>query len=502
MAAELDARLASAFGVELDTSAWLPDDDAEPGELLRAAEQIGRAIADRGASARPVAAREWVALPARPGAAPHERVAAIERQLAWARAAGASWDGIEFHVDAGGNASVRTSRRLASGAPILTIPRRLMIVDDELTASTSPALPGEAALPNGSAVRSTIRDPRDALATWLPLEAREPASRWRAYLDALPAQLDELPMFHDAADLAALAGTAAHAIAVEENHDVHDSYARLPADLRARLSLADFAWGCALVRSRGFHAPGTFEHRIALIPLVEMFNHGLGDTTWSYDPVDARFVVSTERELAADDEVRFPYGARSNTQLFADYGFALPSNPADEAGLLFERAADPVHEVAAHLLWQLPLGVPARVRVARSLDHRFGRALSLARLQASGPVERARAVEVGLTPSGELPWLGADVEQAALVVLAAAARRALAELDVHVPRAADRPWDRTCSVVRDGERAVLERVMAFTTSARAYLHWRDPARVRAAADAIADDLVRPYLHALADELTA
>jgi hypothetical protein len=499
MGGALEVTLASVFGVELATPASVPSDDAEPGEFLRAAESIGRAIVDRGGRARPPAAPGWAALPARPDVppAPHERTAAIERQLAWARAAGAAWDGIEFHVDASGNASVRARRTLASGEPILTVPRCLMIVDNELAGSTT----GELAL------GLSDPGPQHALAAWLPLEAREPASRWRAYLDALPVQLAELPMFHAEHDLAALAGTAAYAIAAEHNREVHAAYGRLSPDLQARLSLADFAWGHAVVMSRGFHAPGALEHRIALIPLVEMFNHRLGDTTWSYDPLDG-FVVSTVREFAIGDEVHFPYGVRSNTHLVVHFGFALQRNTASEAGLLFDPTSDPVHAVAAHLLWKLPLEAPARICVRCRLDDRFQRALSVARLQASGPVERARAVEAGLTPYGDLPWLGSALEDAALAVLAAAARRALVELDAHSARATARPWDQIGPLVRDAERAVLEQIIEFTAMARAELHRQDPARLRAAAAAIPDDaigarhLLRQYLGAIADELTA
>lgn len=495
MSAALDLTLARVFGVELETSAALPPDDAAPGEVLRAAESIGQAIADRGGRARPAVEPAWAALPVRPDVpSPRERSAAIERQLAWARAAGASWDGIDFQVDASGDASVVARRSLSSGEAILTVPRSLMIVDDELAASAT----GELAL------GWPEPDPPDRLAAWLPLEAREPASRWRAYLDALPVPLAELPMFRDEHDLAALAGTAAYAIAAEKNRDVHAAYGRLSPDLRARLSLADFAWGHALVMSRGFHAPGSLEHRVALIPLVEMFNHRLGDTTWSYDPLDG-FVVRTERAFAAGDEVHFPYGVRSNTHLVVQFGFALHGNPAEEAGLLFDRAADPANAMAAHLLWKLPLDAPARLRVGCRIDDRFQRALSLARLQAAGPVERARAVEAGLTPYGDLPWLGGAIEDAALAGMAAAARRALAALDAHAPRAAHRPWDRIGSLVRDAERAVLDRILAFTTMARDELHGDDPARWRAAAAAIPDDaigargLVRQYLQAIAGE---
>ncbi len=444
------------MGGELDASA-----------LLREAERIAPSIGPT--SGEPA----WVALPMRPEVAPcsEERSAAIARVLTWARAGGVVWSGIEIVVAADGTASVRACRDIAPGEPILTLPRRLMIVDNEVTAD---------------ALR-----PRDALAAWLPLELREPASPWRAYLDALPVQLAELPMFHR--DLDALAGTAAYALAAEENREVLGAYAGLSPELRARVSLADFAWGCAIVKSRGFHAPGFVEHRLALLPVVEFFNHRLGDTTWSYDPRDGMFVITTERAFAIGDEVHFTYGDRSNTLLMVHFGFAVAGNPTREAGLVFERATDPVNAAAAHLLWNLSLDAPARVRVGCVLDHRFVRALSLARLQASGPTERTRAVEAGLGPAGEMPWLGGAIEEAAFGLIAAAAEGALAAL-----RASEE-----ARLVRDAEREVLEEIIEVASAAREYVHWDDPVRLRAAVAADARGarrLLRQYLHALADEL--
>ena len=493
--AELDATLARVFGVEIDTAAWLPAEDSEPEALLRAAEQIGQAIGERRATAPPVVELPWTALPARPDVppSPDERRGAIERVLTWAEAGGASWDGIEVHVDTDGNASVRARRTLSPGEAILTLPRRLMIVDNELARSTT----GKLGLDDSR--------PRDALAAWLPLEMREPTSRWRAYLDALPVQLPELPMFHAADDLAALAGTAVYTNAAEDNRDVFDTYARLPLELRVRLSLAEFAWGCAIVKSRGFHAPGTLEHRIALFPIVDFFNHRIGDTTWTYDPHDGNFVITTERAFAVGDEVHLTYGDRSNARLFLHYGFTESSNIAGEADLLFDRASDPVNDVAAHLLWKLPLEAPARMRIACSLDHRFLAVLSHARLQAATSTERARGVEGGLAAYGDMPWLGGELEARAFDLMAAAARRALACFGAYSPpRTA---WDRTCANLRDAEREVLEQIIELTATARPYLHWQDPAQVRAVAAAIPADaigargMLREYLRALASALT-
>ena len=428
---ELDAAIARAYGVAIETEPLLPPPDAEAEAFLRSAIEIACVIGDR-RSAPPEAA-PWEPLPQRAVAAPpaQERDRAVARALAWAAEQGARLNGIAVRVDPTGGAAIHATRALSAGEQILVVPRHLML----------------------------IRADRDELAVWLAVEAADPDSPWRAYLDALPQRFDEMPVFHGAAEHAALAGTAAYALAEQTNHDVRACHARLPDDVRARVSLADFAWGRAILASRGFHAPGTFEHQIALMPVVEFFNHRLGDTTWSFDPAIGDYVITTERAFAAGEEVGFAYGDRSNTRLLVHYGFTDPGAPG-EAAVVFERAADPAADLAGHLLWGLPLGAPAVVCVGARLDERMFRALSVARLHASSAADREHAAETGLTARGDVPWLGPAVEAATLALLGDAARRALAELDAGAPHgSADLPWDRSCALVRASERAVLLEVL-------------------------------------------
>ncbi len=439
---QLDAEIARAYGVELDTERWLPPADAEAEAFLRAAIEIGRAIGDR-RSAPPPPAPPWEPLPQRlvAPATAAERSRAVARALAWAGSSGARWDGIEVRVDENGAAEIRAMRALAPGETILAVPGRVMIVEPD----------------------------RNDLAVWLALEVRDPTSPARAYLDAVPARFDELPVFHDAADLRALAGTGAHVLATAEAADIRASHARLPSEIRARVSLADFAWGRAIVKSRGFHAPGSIEPRIALVPVVDFFNHRLGDTTWEFDPAIGDLEIRTERAFAAGEEVGFPYGERSNTRLFVHYGFTA-QEAGGEAALVFERAEDPVVDLASHLLWNLPVAAPARVLVGGSLDDRLFRALALARLRAASRAELERVAERGLTSRGDVPWLGTALEVASFVLLGDAARRALAELDASAPRVLeDRAWDRSCAIVRATERAVLVEILELAAAAPRFL---------------------------------
>src|SRR5204863_3032895 len=135
--------------------------------------------------------------------------------------------------------------------------------------------------------------------------------------------------------------------------------------------------------------------QVALIPVVDLFNHRLGDTTWTFDPVEGMFAITTERAFVEGEHVGFPYGDRSNSKLFAHYGFTEDDNMAGEAVLVFEPVADPVSAISAYLLWGLPLGAPAHVITGTVFDHRFLRALSVARLGASGAAERARMSDEG-----------------------------------------------------------------------------------------------------------
>lgn len=299
--------------------------------------------------------------------------------------------------------------------------------------------------------------PRDTLAAWLPLEAREATSPWRAYLDVLPAELPELPLVRPAEELEALAGTAAHTLADEVARDVRATYEQLPRELRTRVSLADFTWGRAIVMSRGFHAPGTFDHRIALLPLVDIFNHGRSNTTWTYGPLEG-MVVSAECAIACGEEVFFSYGQRSNSYLLVHYGFVLDDNPVREAQL------------------ELEGGNPALI--GSVFDDRFAHALALARRDGT--------------------------EDAALETLVAAALRTREKLDAgaRVPRTA---WERICAEVRGNERAVVDQLLDFVALARNFAHSSAKERRAAVAAMPADvagarGVLRRYLEELlADE---
>ncbi len=514
----LDELIAAAYAVEVATGPVLAGVTRAEG-LLAAAAQLAGLIGARRAVARAPAEPTWSALPARSGPAVDAaaRGAALERMLAWAAAGGADADALEFRVDADGGCTAHARRPIAAGTRVVTVPRRLMIVEDDLAASSTGAVD-----PFGPMLRSA----RDTLAAWLPLEAARADSPWRPFLDVLPTALPDLPVFHGDADLDELAGTVARGLAAAAHEDIGSTYGLLQDGLQERVSLVDFAWGRAIVRSRGYNVEIGGEARVALIPIVDLLNHRPGDTTWSYHPDEAAYGITTLRAFETGDEVHATYGPYGNAKLLVGYGFALDDHGVDEAALVFAPAGDPCTDLAGHLVWRQPFAAPAAIAVGTRFDWRFRRALSVARLRAA-PWARVRAAADRGLPGRELPWLGAAIERVALAELATAARAGIERLDENGPdvepvggtgavNPAATSWRRACGLVRRGERALLQQILAFAAEAATHVDAADaatrvgvaePEAVRRVADAVAaaqagppPPLVSEYLCTLADEL--
>lgn len=506
--AALATRIAEAYGVTIDVRPHLRNVKARPESLVLAAEQLALAIGDRRPRRPAPDEPPWTPLPAGDApalVAPLDRAAAVAALEGWGRAAGAVFDAIEIRVEPDGNRKVFARRDLAEDDLLIQMPRQCMITDADVEGT-----------PLGGAVAALgdeLQSQHSQIAVWLAAERRlGAASAWNVYLDALPPSFGWMPGFRKAGELAGLAGTRARAAVDDARAGVLDDHDLITRRVRtaAALTLGDFAWGRSVAMTRSFHVTISGLARRALIPIADMFDHGTQDTTWGYDDALEVFVVRAARPIAAGEEIRARYGHFENSRFLTCYGFAIPDNPDDEVALLLPRAADARTDLAAHLVWGLPLAGPLTLEVGTTFDDRFRRALSIARMLAATPRELIAAGDRGRFLRDELRWLGARLEDAALDLLAGAAVAAIESLVKHAPPAAssagDAAWRATCAAVRASERALLEELLAFAADARRIISSPSPWSFRQAAEEIAEDatgkarLLRGYLLAAADEL--
>ncbi|HVV85198.1 MAG TPA: SET domain-containing protein, partial [Kofleriaceae bacterium] len=252
--------------------------------------------------AAPFDAEGWEPLPVRAATPPADAVAAL---LAWAAREGARFDAIELVVGADGNRTVHARRALAAGEPIVTVPRALMIDEDDVDRDEQVAAVGR--------VEGTMVSPPCALGVWLAREAARATSPWRAYLDALPAAFPWMALHRQAAELASLDGTRALAMIAYRARGLRADHELLGrrTDAVTGLGLAAYTWGQLVSGSRCFRIDTRRGSRRALVPVADMFDHGRADATWAYLDGE-RFEVRAARDLAAGQEIQLSYGRSGN----------------------------------------------------------------------------------------------------------------------------------------------------------------------------------------------
>jgi hypothetical protein len=432
----------------------------------------------------------WTPLPIAPdNAAPASVDELTARLIAWARAGGAELAACEVRTTPQGYRTAHAARAIGSGERVLCIPRALML--DSERAQDTPT--GRTIVDSGR----SLGHEHSLLATVLLAERADPASPWRPFLDTLPSQLAGLPVYHDAARLAVLDGSAALARIRQTAKTLGNDHAQLVA-LFPELDLAAFAWARAICSTRCFGLTIGDTMCSALVPIADTADHGEGDVHWTYNAEAGDLVITAARDFAAGDEIRLSYGKKSNARLFTSYGFCVADNPHDVTRVIVPRdASDARIDLLARVLWSRPLAAPWDVTLSKQLDGEGVEALSLARIAAATPSEllnhfdRHRRAPPN---KGVVPWLGARNEAAALALLAEAARTRRSQLPVLEPGS-------PLALLVAGERDVLDRWLGFLAEAAPIVADLSAAQCRRLADAAGDGLLVQYLRKLADELT-
>jgi histone-lysine N-methyltransferase SETD3 len=273
-------------------------------------------------------------------------IAALEE---WIVGAGGIVAGVAVRRDAGGGRGLFALRDLPAGTTFLSVPRGLLVTRE---------------LARGSSVGRQIRDAglevtdHTVLAAWLLVEARDPASPFRPYIDALPRDLAGFPVGFGADELQLLAGSVAGELARGRREAVWRDHAVLAARVRlCRFSEDELAWARTCVVSRVYRVTVDGVSTLALVPLADMVNHRTAaEATFSYDDAARAFVVTCAADVAAGAEVHVSYGAKSNARLLAHYGFCVDDNPEREAEVRVGgeaiRIADPTADESRRLIEQ------------------------------------------------------------------------------------------------------------------------------------------------------
>ncbi|KAE8915840.1 hypothetical protein PF005_g16721 [Phytophthora fragariae] len=257
--------------------------------------------------------------------------AAEQRFLQWLQDNGATFPKLQWPTTtpSGLRGAVATSA-IATGEPMLCIPRRLLISED--LCWRDPQL------------RCVFQDNRDVftrddpvLSLFLVREQLLGArSFFQPYLAVLPYPesvqdwtQDELRELHDGRLVDAAARRSSE-IDVYYRRVMNRLQSKYPGEFPEALYTFDrfkFAWKTIQARTFGRRLPWT-----ALVPFADCLNHTNVATRYDLDVDDNglfRLYPSASTSFAKGAEVFNSYGRRANFQLLLDYGFALFDNEWD-----------------------------------------------------------------------------------------------------------------------------------------------------------------------------
>ena len=248
---------------------------------------------------------------------------------AWLESEGGVADAIELADCGGGLRGLRTTRDVASGEPLLAVPRHLLL--DEKRAEDSPV----SGLWRTDEPNITTMG---KLALALLHEARRVDSIFAPYIELLPSPEDF-----------AACGPAAlwdpHEVALAENAQLSTDSAQrrkgiadspllsdeeLRADRWVELGLQgkpptndDVLWAVACITSRALGSAG-------LVPIADLANHNVPhNADRGIAPDGSAFLLVSRGRMKAGQQVFITYGNLPNLVLLSQFGFMLASNAVD-----------------------------------------------------------------------------------------------------------------------------------------------------------------------------
>jgi len=256
-----------------------------------------------------------------------------EKMFSWLRAHGAKIGDIYLNLGSRTGRGVHVLCDVAIGWELLRIPEKLL-----LTLKIAKSTPlADKIKKSGYEVRSE----QTFMALYLLEQLQDKDSFWRWYLRTLPQGKTLSPLFYPEIHQRLLAGSQALQTLAFRAQGYREEYAELCTRVGSirRFSLTEFMWARCCVLSRMIGLRKKTNKMSAMVPLLDMVNHGKPSSVhWAYDDDTEHVHVIANQPIKRKEEIFANYGRKANSRYFTNYGFTLDKNPENESVLVFTMA--------------------------------------------------------------------------------------------------------------------------------------------------------------------
>jgi len=226
--------------------------------------------------------------------------------------------------------AVHATEKISVDEEVLFVPHDMIMTSDLAKASEI----GQAILKS----RVDIMSKHSYLASYLLQEIENPDSKWKPYIDILPAEHVTIPLFFQDEVRKELQGSIALRklnARVESLQKEYDNICEHVPEF-SRFTHKQFVWARLVVITRIFGMVIDGVKTDGLVPMADMLNHKRPrETKWTYEQKKKGFVITALQTIGADTEVFDSYGRKCNSRFFVNYGFSLEKNADNEALMTF-----------------------------------------------------------------------------------------------------------------------------------------------------------------------
>ena len=239
----------------------------------------------------------------------------------------------------------------SKGAVVIGPEETIVATPHALVMSTDTAIMDASLGPSLVSDKLIFERPTLVLALHLMLERkRGGGSKWKPYIDTLPRTFS-VPYHWSLNDFYALRGSPSFSMAVKTVCSMGYMYAYLFNKIMTgkmvfgeeephlnSFPLELFRWAISIVVTRQNPLPSptaVSQNTLALVPVMDMFNHRYESCTPHYDAGKQQVCVTTGKgkSYKHGEQLHMSYGTRPNRELLVYSGFVMKDNPYDNIPL-------------------------------------------------------------------------------------------------------------------------------------------------------------------------
>lgn len=279
----------------------------------------------------------------------------------WLENNGAKFEGIEISEFPGYDFGLKAKKEYPEGSPILRIPRKLMLTEDNTKQPNFSVLFEKDPL--------LQHMPNIRLALYLLVEKFSTESFWKPYIEVLPSDYTTV-LYFSPENLEYLKPSPVFLQSLKLCRSIARQYAYFYKKLNSSddpvaknlckyMTYNEYRWAVSTIMTRQNSIPSALAPNsmvTALIPLWDMCNHTEGKITTDFNPELDSGECFALRDYKPGDQIFIFYGLRSNADLLLHNGFVYAENSNDSLSLsLGVGATDALKDLRNDLLHKIGL---------------------------------------------------------------------------------------------------------------------------------------------------